>query len=128
MPNQLVMGASIKCSFGSAPGSLMVLPKNRVMANKVPAANIMDNIPMVNILPFAMCNSPSNPTVASATAAAMGVLTPMPCIPVTAAPWTPGNPQVMIGNMPIINDTSTLMCTWGGAITVSSAGQTTVQA
>ena len=54
----------------------------------VPDANIMDHIPMsADIMPFGMCISPSNPTVASATAAAMGVLTPMPCIPNTPAPW-----------------------------------------
>ena len=79
-------GAMIKCSFGAAPSSLTVLPKNRVKTT-MPIANIMDNIPMVNIMPFAMCSSIANPTVAAATSATLGVLTPMPCIPVTPAPW-----------------------------------------
>lgn len=123
MGMQVVMGAMLQCSFGAAPASLMVLPVNRVMCGGVPAANIMDYAPMVNILPFAMCNSPANPMVAAATAAAMGVLTPMPCIPMTAAPWVPGVPQVMIGGMPALNDGCKCLCSWGGVISVSMAGQ-----
>lgn len=127
MPQQVVMGAMMTCTFGVAPSSLVVLPTNRVMANKMPAATIMDNIPMVNILPFGMCSSPSNPEVAAATAAALGVLTPMPCIPVTVAPWTPGTSDVMIGNMPALNNTCMLTCMWGGEISISEAGQETVE-
>lgn len=123
MGMQVVMGAMLQCSFGAAPASLMVLPVNRVMCGGVPAATIMDYAPMVNILPFAMCNSPANPMVAAATAAAMGVLTPMPCIPMTAAPWVPGVPQVMIGGMPALNDGCKCLCSWGGVISVSMAGQ-----
>lgn len=119
-------GASLQCSFGAAPGTLMVLPANRVMT-AMPIANIMDNKPMVNILPFGMCNSMANPQVAAATAAALGVLTPMPCIPVTSAPWTPGSPTVQVGNMPALNNTSKCMCNWGGVIQITSPGQTTIQ-
>lgn len=112
----------LKCSFGLAPSSLMVLPVNRVMTS-MPIANIMDNKPLLNIMPFGMCQSPSNPTVAAATAAALGVLTPMPCIPVTAAPWVPGSPTVLIANMPALNNSSKLMCNWGGMIEVTMPGQ-----
>ncbi len=118
-------GASLMCSFGVAPSVLTVLPVNRTMTSNMPAANIMDHVPMVNIMPFGMCITPTNPTVASATAAAMGVLTPMPCIPVTPAPWVVGSPTVMVGNMPALNNTSTLMCAWGGVITVVMPGQVT---
>ncbi|WP_298680860.1 DUF4280 domain-containing protein [uncultured Magnetospirillum sp.] len=104
----------------------MVLPTNCVMAGGPAAANIMDNKPMVNILPFAMCSSPANPMVAAATAAALGVLTPMPCIPATAAPWAPGSPTVMIAKMPALNNSSMLMCSYGGVIQVSAPGQATV--
>lgn len=127
MPNQVCMGASLTCSFGTVPSSMVVLPANRVVTSNMPAANINDNIPLVNIMPFAMCTSLSNPQVASATSAALGVLTPMPCVPVVVAPWTPGNPQVQIGGMSIINNTSVCNCSWGGVISVTSPGQTTVQ-
>ncbi|MEO2218697.1 DUF4280 domain-containing protein [Chromobacterium vaccinii] len=124
---QVCMGAMLQCSFGAAPSSLSVLPANRVMAGGVPAANIMDNKPMLNIMPFGMCSSPANPMVAAATAAALGVLTPMPCIPMTTAPWIPGGaPTVLIGGMPAVDAGSTLMCNWGGVIKVSMPGQFTV--
>ncbi len=127
MALQVVMGATLSCSFGSAPSKLLVLPANMVLAGNVSAANIMDHIPMVNILPFATCSAPTNPTVASATAAASGVLTPMPCVPATASPWIAGAPDVLIGNMPALNDTSQCLCTWAGVITVDDAGQTDMQ-
>ena len=117
----------IQCSFGIAPGQLMVLPLNKVIGNKsMPMANINDNKPMLNILPFGMCNSISNPTVAAATAAALGVLTPMPCVPVTVAPWAPGHPKVMISNMPALTHTCKLQCMWGGVIQVVMPQPTTI--
>ncbi len=127
MPNHVCMGASLQCSFGVAPSSLVVLPVNRVMTSFVPAANIMDHVPMVNVMPFGMCTSIANPTVASATSAALGVLTPMPCIPVTPSPWAPGAPTVLLANQPALDDTSKLACNWGGVISVAFAGQATEQ-
>ena len=126
MPLQVCMGAMMQCTFGMAPSSLVVLPTNRVMTNEVPDANIMDHIPLVNIMPFGMCQSPANPTVAAATAAALGVLTPMPCIPNTPAPWVAGAPTVLLGNFPTLDNVSQLMCIWGGVITFSDAGEETV--
>jgi|SRR5579871_1136614 len=125
MALQVAMGAMMQCSFGAAPSSLVVLPANRVLTG-TPAANIMDGKPIVNVAPFGMCSSPSNPTVAAATAAALGVLTPMPCVPVTPAPWVPGAPTVLLGNMPALDNNCKLMCTWGGVIQIVNPGQTTV--
>lgn len=121
------MGAMMQCSFGVAPSSLMVLPVNRVLQS-LPMANIMDNKPFVNVLPFGMCTSMANPMVAAATAAALGVLTPMPCIPATAAPWVPGMPTILIGNMPALDMNSKCMCSYGGVISIVSPGQFVVQA
>lgn len=126
MALQVCHGAMMKCSFGAAPSSLVVLPKNKVMTNNVPDANIMDHIPMTNIMPFGMCSAPTNPTVIAATSAASGVFTPAPCIPATPAPWVAGAPTVILGNFPTLNDTSMLMCTWLGVITFTSAGEFTV--
>lgn len=51
-----------------------------------PVATMLDYRTFQNILSFGMCSHPANPIVASATAATMGVLTPMSCIPVTVSP------------------------------------------
>ncbi|HEV2862327.1 MAG TPA: DUF4280 domain-containing protein [Pyrinomonadaceae bacterium] len=122
---QVCMGATLQCSFGAAPSTLVVLPANRTLTT-TPAANIMDHVPMMNIMPFGMCSSLANPTVAAATAAALGVLTPMPCVPVTPAPWIVGAPTVLVGNMPALNNSSKLMCAWAGVIQIVNPGQTTV--
>jgi hypothetical protein len=125
MPEHVCNGAVLTCSFGLMPGQLTVLPVARVMTSKQPAATIMDYAPMVNVQPFGMCMSPANPAVAAATAAALGVLTPMPCIPMTVAPWTPGAATVTLGHLPALDNTCQLMCLWGGMIQVAVPGQFT---
>lgn len=117
----------MQCTFGMAPSTLVVLPTNKVFTDEVPDANIMDHVPMVNIMPFGMCMSPANPVVAAATAAALGVLTPMPCIPNTPAPWVPGAPTVLLANFPTLDNVSQLMCIWGGVITFVNPGEQTVE-
>lgn len=125
MAMHVVNGALLQCSFGVAPSSLVVLPVNRMLSSNQPAANILDHIPMVNIMSFGACMSIANPAVAAATSAALGVLTPMPCIPMTMSPWVPGSPTVLLANMPVLNNTSTCMCMWGGVVTVAMPGQVT---
>ena len=126
MANAICMGAMMKCSFGAAPSSLVVLPLNRVLSGQ-PTATIMDNKPMLNIPPFGVCMSMANPMVAAATAAAFGVLTPMPCIPATVSPWVVGAPTVMVGSLPALDSSAKLMCTWAGVIQLLPPGVATVQ-
>jgi hypothetical protein len=120
-------GTIMQCSFGVAPAALNVLPVNGVIG-ATPIANVMDNKPLVNVPPFGMCSSLANPAVAAATAAALGVLTPMPCVPVTTAPWVPGVPTVLVGNMPALDMSSKLMCNWGGVVQIVAPGQFQVDA
>ena len=124
MAMQCCMGAMMMCSQGLAPSTLVPTPKT-VMTSNMVAANILDHIPIVNIPPFGMCQSPANPMVAAATAAALGVLTPMPCIPATPAPWAPGAPTVLVTGAPALNDSSKLMCMWAGVISINMPGQMT---
>ncbi|MGS0757912.1 DUF4280 domain-containing protein, partial [Roseateles sp. GG27B] len=74
MPNQVCTGALMTCSFGVAPSTFNATPRPILTSNMV-AGVITDNIPIMNVPPFGMCSSPSNPMVAAATAAALGVLT-----------------------------------------------------
>lgn len=121
MAQQVCMGAMLECSFGMTPSALLV---ERTVLTTTPAANILDNVPFKNILPFGMCSSLANPTVAAATAAALGVLTPMPCIPVTVeSPWIPGVPNVLIEGVPAVDVNCKLMCLWAGIIQVVQPGQ-----
>ena len=118
-------GAMMMCSFGVAPSSLVALPAQRVIA-QTPSANAIDFVPVLNIPPFGACTSLANPMVAAATAAALGVLTPMPCVPVTVAPWIPGSMKVMNGPMPAVDNACKQTCMWGGVIQVINPGQTKV--
>lgn len=118
-------GAQMMCSFGLAPSALVVTPQNKVLSG-TPSANIMDMKPMANIMPFGMCTSMGNPAVAATTAAALGVLTPQPCIPNITGPWIPGSTTVLIANMPALDNTCKAVCAFGGVIQILSPGQTSV--
>jgi hypothetical protein len=120
-------GATTLCTFGAAPATLNILPTGTT-AGPAPVATVTDIVPFVNIVPFAMCTSLANPAVATATAAALGVLTPMPCTPVIPAPWQPGSPTVQVQGRPALTNLSTCQCAYGGLITISVPGQVTVLA
>lgn len=117
-----VAGGMMQCTFGLAPATLNALPTPRVMIEGRPAAVITSTATGVNIPPFGMCTSLANPVVAAATSAALGVLTPMPCLPTVTAPWVPGAPQTMIGGQPALVSGSTCVCAYGGVITLLMPG------
>lgn len=127
MPPQVVAGATLMCTFGMSPSTLNVIRPNVIDEGR-PAANISDAVPMVNVPPFGMCMSLSNPTVASATAAALGVLTPMPCVPALTGTWAPMAPTTLVGGAPALVQGATVPCAFGGVISVAMAGSTTTQA
>ena len=123
MANPAVNTTVCTCSFGTVPMSLSVTTQQTVMMNGQLAATIMDNV----CTTFGMCSSMANPSVSSATAAAMGVLTPMPCAPVIPAPWTPGSPTVQVCGQLVLNNDCTLACAYGGVIQITATPATTVQ-
>jgi hypothetical protein len=127
MPKLVVTGAQTQCTMGMAPSKLIAIPKGPpVQGNYVPAATILDNMPNANVIPFGMCQSIVNPVVASATAAASGVLTPMPCVPATPAPWVPGAIKTLIYGTPALHQGCKLNCLWAGVISITDPGQTTI--
>jgi hypothetical protein len=112
----------MSCTFGMIPSVLDVLPDTGVFC-PLPAGNIEDSIPILNIEPFGFCMSELNPEVIVATAAALGILTPMPCIPIVTSPWFPGAVTTMLGGLPALDDTSICLCDWGGVIVIEDPGQ-----
>ncbi len=127
MGNLVCGGAMCSCTFGAAPSTLMVTPENKVKTTQA-IATIMDSVPNKNVMPFGMCSNPANPAVASATAAAYGVLTPMPCMPVPSGTWLPGATKVMIANKPALTSDCKLMCAYGGVIQITNPGAFTITA
>ncbi len=118
----VVTGASAACTFGAAPGTVNVTSQAVCLVDNRPAATIQD-CQVANITPFGMCSSMANPQVAAATAAAMGVLTPMPCVMVAAGTWIPTKPAVLINGKPCLTSDCRLMCAYGGSISIVSPGE-----
>jgi hypothetical protein len=120
MPKQVVNGAMMKCTFGASPGTLTIPPVNQVDGESQPSATIMDFQPMANVGTFGMCTAPSNPQVIAAQGS------PVPCVPVTVSPWTPGSPVTTIQEIPALIDSDQCTCIWMGVITITYAGQAIV--
>ena len=123
MGSFITAGALITCSFGLTPCPLVVSPARNVFLSGRQKANIMDFIPFTNISSFGMCSAPTNPEVIAATAAAMGVFTPMPCIPAIVSPWMVGAPTVLVQGAPALTDMDRNMCMWLGVISFTNNGQ-----
>jgi len=121
MPKLVVHGAKLKCDQGLAPSSLSVLPVIGSEADEKPVGTVNDSVPTLNIAPFGMCKTQSNPQVAAATTAAAGTLTPMPCIPVVTGPWSPGSTLTTLQGVKALTDDSTCRCAWTGTIGVTDA-------
>lgn len=124
MPLLCCTGASLSCSMGTAPATLNPGHPQVLTRPATSAATIADHVPMLHVPPFGLCRSLANPAVAAATAAAAGTLTPMPCVPLTPAPWAPGSAKVRIGGRPALGDDGVLVCMWAGQIRVAAAGST----
>jgi hypothetical protein len=128
MPKCVCMGAKLKCSFGSGPKDMMVLPLGKTMNGKVnPIATQMDFIPMLNIPAFGQCKSPANP-MNWKMAGPVPVFVPSSCIPIPLMPWSPVSKKLKIGGNPAMLATSKTMCVWAGSITVDKPKVTNVEA
>ncbi len=116
MPMLVANGAQMVCTFGAAPSNLVVVPRHHG-ADQMQLAHVDDHQPMLNILPFAVCVSPSNPACITPAG-----LVPAPCIPMTNSPWAPGS-QFLVENVgkrevPALLSTDTCQCQWAGQIMI----------
>lgn len=119
--------ALARCSFGVAPTPLTFLPLSMMLTPMGPIGSCIDFVPFLNVKPFGVCMTLSNPMTAALTAAALGVFTPAPCIPVPVGPWIPTTPSMgLVG--PLLTDASCLMCAYGGCIKIAMPAQFLVQA
>lgn len=115
--------ALMTCTFGMATCPLVVNPSRTDLTSGLQKANITDFQPITNIASFGMCSSPANPAVIAATAAALGVPTPAPCVPSIVTPWAPGKPDILVQGMPALTNTCRNTCLWGGQISFTNDGQ-----
>jgi Domain of unknown function (DUF4280) len=120
MGSLVVTGASLQCTMGTTPATFTASATQESATSPV---GVITDVGPSSIASFGLCQSPANPQVASATAAANGVLTPQPCMPVLS-PWTPGSSRVTIQGTPGLDDSSQCMCSWAGTVSVTAAGQT----
>ena len=122
MPKCVCNGAKIKCSFGSGPKSMVVLPISRTTTQMAkPLANQLDMIPFLNIPAFGQCKSPLNP-MNWKMAGPVPVFVPSSCIPVPVMPWSPVATKTKIGKQPALLETSKTMCVWAGSIQFDDPG------
>ena len=113
----------MRCTMGTSPANLTVLPVRTVNLAGPPMANISDHKSMVNLAPFGLCRSLAFPPTAAATAAAHGHLTPMPCVHNTPAPWFVGKMDYLIKGQPALLKSCKCQCMWGGTISLITDGQ-----
>ncbi len=128
MSNLVAVSGTAMCTMGTAPAPIKVTSQQKVLTEGKPAATIQDAQPMANIGPFGMCTSLANPQVAAATAAALGVLTPQPCIPAPAGTWIPTKPKILVGGKPCLSNDCKLVCAYAGQVSVTVPGQVKVTA
>ena len=121
----MTSNAILRCPFGLMTSILNVVDPTRPSIGFNKMATMQDRLP-VNIPPFGMCTSILNPAVQSATMLAMGTLTPAPCPCVQAMMgWSvPSLNMVKKGEIGYyLDQTSTLLCSFGGNIMVVHSGQ-----
>jgi len=122
MRRLVVNEAVIRCTQGTLPSVLVVLPDSPVMSDDKPVGTVDDHKPQRNIITFGMCRSLSNPQVASATSAALGVLSPQTCVPNTNSQWSPGAPFAVVDEIKVLSSDSTCRCEWGGTVDIVDPG------
>ena len=111
------------CTMGLAPGNLTVTNNSKEMIENKPIATIQDAVGMSNITPCGNCVSMMYPPTASATAAALGVLTPQPCMPQTTGIWTGSQSKKLVNNVPALSQEAKCQCVYGGTISIVNPSQ-----
>jgi hypothetical protein len=120
----VIRGAKLQCSHGTSQSVLVTTHPVWVYGKAI--ATKGDAEPLKNIPSFGMCDSMLNPAVAAATAAAMGVLTPMPCVPATKR-WVGGQMKLKTDGCAWLTTDCKCMCAYAGSIEIVNPGQKKVK-
>jgi len=121
MATVLVTGGTLKCPFGDAISKFTATNAPTMKISGQMIGTINDAAGGMNIASFGMCKSLANPAVQAATAAAMGVLTPQPCMPNTSR-WIAIGIVTMNGKQVLSNECC-IACAYGGTVSVVDPGQ-----
>ena len=126
MAYPVVAGGTCICTMGTTPGQINPTNQSNIRIAGKPVASTVDIAPMTNVGSCGMCQSLANPAVASATAAALGTLTPQPCVPVPAGTWICSG-KVRVAGKTVLTNEGSLKCAYAGDITIKDPGQRTVR-
>ncbi len=107
----VVTGGQAMCTFGA--GIFNLISTRTVLFENKPVLTIMDKTPLVNVVPSGV--------ICSAIP-----ITPKPCSPIFAAPWTVGTLKSRVNNFAIVDNTCKLICSLGGVLSVINPGATKV--
>lgn len=111
--NPVCGGATLACTCGSLQTKLNVL-LNGIGYSQGAAATIFDCLPIINIPPFGTCIAPGNPQL----------LMPIKmCIPAFVPIWLNQVPSILLQGLPVLDDSATLICLWGGLVSIQDPGQ-----
>lgn len=113
----VVEGAILKCKFGDGSSSLSLPVHHRIYIKDIPQANVSDHVVPLNFESFGICSCMANPAVQASQAKKA------PCIPVINSSWINGKEDTLIDEVPALLNKSTLMCMYGGLITIEDDGQ-----
>ena len=113
----VVEGAILKCSCGDGTSYLSLPVHHRIYIKNIPQANVKDYSVPLNFESFGLCQCMANPAVQASQAKKA------PCITVTQSPWINGKDDVLLDEAPALLNKSTLMCMYGGIISIEDDGQ-----
>lgn len=109
----VVDGATLQCSFGSEESIFKVSPGRETYTNGQLQANTGDFKPMVNIMTFKKCSSPTNPANPAPMIGVDNKGRPQKvCTPIITMQWINGKENTIVEGFPALLHTSTTMCMW----------------
>lgn len=108
-------GATLCCTCGVGPSTLRVPARGLSYEKNHAAATVADYKPLINIQPFPACTSAQNPQPPVAAGRV--------CLPSFTAPWTTQVASIRLFNVPVLDDSSTILCIYGGLVRIANPGQ-----